>query len=76
MPRRTSSSYSKKFSSIERKLNKLGVYGYKLLGAGSGGYYCVISNQKHKKKLKKIFKKKYLDIKFDRLGAREVKISI
>tara|TARA_Y100000590_G_scaffold370425_1_gene432246 strand:+ start:2692 stop:2835 length:144 start_codon:yes stop_codon:yes gene_type:complete len=47
-----------------------------LLGAGSGGYYCVISSQNHKKKLKKIFKKKFLDIKFDNLGAREVKIII
>ena len=68
--------YLKKFSLIEKKLNKLGVYGYKLLGAGSGGYYCVISSQNQKKKLKKIFKKKFLNIKFDNLGAREVKISI
>ena len=68
--------YLKKFSLIEKKLNKLGVYGYKLLGAGSGGYYCVISSQDQKKKLKKIFKKKFLNIKFDNLGAREVKISI
>ena len=68
--------YLKKFSFIENKLNKLGVYGYKLLGAGSGGYYCVISSQGQKRKLKKIFKKKFLDIKFDNLGAREVKISI
>ena len=68
--------YLKKFSFIEKKLNKLGVYGYKLLGAGSGGYYCVISSQDQKKKLKKIFKKKFLNIKFDNLGAREVKISI
>ena len=68
--------YLKKFSLIEKKLNKLGVYGYKLLGAGSGGYYCVISSQDQKKKLKKIFKKKFLNIKFDKLGAREVKISI
>ncbi|MBC8294895.1 MAG: galactokinase [Pelagibacterales bacterium] len=68
--------YLKKFTFIEKKLNKLGVYGYKLLGAGSGGYYCVISSQDQKKKLKKIFKKKFLSIKFDNLGAREVKISI
>ena len=68
--------YLKKFSFIEKKLNKLGVYGYKLLGAGSGGYYCVISSQDQKKKLKKFFKKKFLNIKFDNLGAREVKISI
>tara|TARA_Y100000590_G_scaffold11662_1_gene14262 strand:+ start:1861 stop:2823 length:963 start_codon:yes stop_codon:yes gene_type:complete len=70
------SVYLKKFSPIENKLNNLGVYGYKLLGAGSGGYYCVVSSQKQKKELKKIFKKKFLDIKFDSLGAREVKISI
>ena len=70
------SIYLKKFSSIENKLNKIGVYGYKLLGAGSGGYYCIISNQKQKVKLKKIFKKKFLNIRFDNLGAREVKISI
>ena len=68
--------YLKKFSFIEKKLNKLGVYGYKLLGAGSGGYYCVISSQEQKSKLKKIFKKNFLDIRFDNLGAREVKISI
>ena len=47
--------YLKKFSFIEKKLNKLGVYGYKLLGAGSGGYYCVISSQGQKKKIKKNF---------------------
>ena len=70
------SVYLKKFKKIENKLDKIGVYGYKLLGAGSGGYYCILSNQKQKKKLKKIFKKKFLDIKFDSLGAREVKISI
>jgi len=68
--------YLKKFRLIEKKLKKIGVYGYKLLGAGSGGYYCVISSQDHKKKIKKIFKKKFLNIKFDNLGAREVKISI
>ena len=68
--------YLKNFNSIENQLNKLKVYGYKLLGAGSGGYYCVISSQSQKKKLKKIFKKNYLDIKFDNSGAREVKISI
>ncbi len=68
--------YLKKFSFIEKKLNELGVYGYKLLGAGSGGYYCVISSQDQKKKLKKIFKKNFLNIKFDNLGAREVKIFI
>ena len=68
--------YLKKFSFIEKKLKKIGVYGYKLLGAGSGGYYCVISSQGQKKKLKKVFKKKFLNIKFDNLGAREVKISI
>ncbi len=67
--------YLKKFSLIEKKLNRIGVFGYKLLGAGSGGYYCVISNQHQKKKLKKIFKKNFLNIKFDNLGAREVKIS-
>ena len=33
-------------------------------------------NLTNEKKLKKIFKKKFLDIKFDSLGAREVKISI
>ena len=66
----------KKFKKIENKLDKIGVYGYKLLGAGSGGYYCILSNQRQKKKLKKIFKKKFLDINFDSLGAREVKISI
>ena len=70
------SVYLKKFSFIENKLNKIGVYGYKLLGAGSGGYYCIISSQQQKIKLKKIFKKKFLDIRFDNLGAREVKISI
>ena len=70
------SVYLKRFKPIENKLNTIGVYGYKLLGAGSGGYYCVISSQNHKKKLKKIFKKKFLDIKFDNLGAREVKIII
>ena len=41
--------YLKKFSFIEKKLKKIGVYGYKLLGAGSGGYYCVISSQGQKK---------------------------
>ena len=50
--------YLKKFRLIEKKLKKIGVYGYKLLGAGSGGYYCVISSQDHKKKIKKIFKYK------------------
>ena len=67
--------YLKKFKTIENKLNKLGVYGYKLLGAGSGGYYCILSSQSQKKKLKKIFKKNFLNIKFDSMGAREVKIS-
>ena len=47
------------FIPISRKLDKIGVYGYKLLGAGSGGYYCILSNQRQKKKLKKIFKKKF-----------------
>ena len=68
--------YLNKFRTIENKLDKIGVYGYKLLGAGSGGYYCILSTQKQKKKLRKIFKKKFLDVKFDSLGAREVKIFI
>ena len=36
--------YLKKFRLIEKKLKKIGVYGYKLLGAGSGGYYCWTRN--------------------------------
>ena len=66
--------YLNKFENVEKKLNKLNVYGYKLLGAGSGGYYCVMSDNKTKMKLKKIFHKNYVNLKFDTLGAREAKI--
>ena len=57
----------------EKKLNLSGIYGYKLLGAGGGGYFCTISNQNAKKKLKQIFKNNYFDVKFDLKGAREIK---
>ena len=68
--------YLNKFKKIEKKLDTLNVYGYKLLGAGSGGYYCVISNNKTKKKLQKIFKNNFVSMKFDKLGVREVKINV
>ncbi len=57
----------------EKKLNLSGIYGYKLLGAGGGGYFCTISNQNAKKRLKQIFKNNYFDVKFDLKGAREIK---
>ena len=68
--------YLNNFKNIEKKLESMNVYGYKLLGAGSGGYYCIISNLKTKKKIKKMFGNKFVDIKFDKLGAREIKIIV
>ena len=68
--------YLNNFKNIEKKLKGMNVYGYKLLGAGSGGYYCIISNLKTKKKIKKMFGNKFVDIKFDKLGAREIKIVV
>lgn len=53
---------------IDNLINKLsqikGVYGLKLLGAGSGGCICVLSNLDVKKKLKELYKDNYIDIKF------------
>ena len=66
---------NKEILRIEKKLNFSGIYGYKLLGAGGGGYFCTISNQSSKKKLKKKFKGNYFDVKFDFKGARKIKLS-
>ena len=66
---------NKKILRIEKKLNISGIYGYKLLGAGGGGYFCTISNQSSKKKLKKKFKGNYFDVKFDFKGTRKVNLS-
>ena len=68
--------YLNHFKEIEKKLDTLNVYGYKLLGAGSGGYYCVISSNKTKKKLQKLFGNNFVSVKFDKLGVREVKINV
>ena len=64
---------NKDIMKTEKKLNLSGIYGYKLLGAGGGGYFCTISNQHAKKKLRQIFKNNYFDVKFDLKGAREIK---
>ena len=66
---------NKKIIKIEKKLDFSGIYGYKLLGAGGGGYFCTISNQQSKKRLKKIFKSNYFEVKFDFKGAREIKLN-
>ena len=52
------------------------MYGYKLLGAGSGGYYCVLSSNKTKKKLQKLFGNNFVSMNFDKLGVREVNINV
>ena len=66
---------NKEILRIEEKLNFSGIYGYKLLGAGGGGYFCTISNQSSKKKLKKKFKDNYFDVKFDFKGARRINLN-
>ena len=66
---------NKKILKIEKKLNFKGIYGYKLLGAGGGGYFCTISNESSKKELKKKFKGNYFDVKFDFKGARKIKLN-
>ena len=66
---------NKEILKIEEKLNFSGIYGYKLLGAGGGGYFCTISTQSSKKKLKKKFKGNYFDVKFDFKGTRKVNLS-
>ena len=70
------SIYLNHFKNIEKRLENLNVYGYKLLGAGSGGYYCVLSNFKTKMKLKNIFKNSYVDVVFEKKGVREIKINV
>ena len=62
---------NKEILKIEEKLNFSGIYGYKLLGAGGGGYFCTILNQSSKKK----FKDNYFDVKFDFKGARKINLS-
>ena len=66
---------NKEILKIEEKLNFNGIYGYKLLGAGGGGYFCAISNLSAKKILKKKFKDNYFDVKFDFKGARKINLN-
>jgi D-glycero-alpha-D-manno-heptose-7-phosphate kinase len=61
-------------SEIEKKIEKTNPYGFKLLGAGNGGYFCVIANKKSIVKLKRIFKKDFFKITFDEKGVRNIKL--
>lgn len=55
---------------IFKKVEKKGVYGGKLLGAGNGGFILILSSSKKKKKLMKYLKNyKYLDIKLENNGS-------
>lgn len=64
---------NKKIDLIYSKFLNLGVKGGKLLGAGGGGFFLLISNRKIKKKLKMKFKKKeIIDIKPDKDGSKTI----
>lgn len=57
-----------KFSSI---LDLVGISGYRIIGAGGGGFFLTIASEKQIKKLNKYLPKvKVLNIKFERQGSR------
>ena len=51
---------------------KLGAYGGKLLGAGSGGFMCFIVDKNKKKDFIKKFKLLHIPIKLDITGSQIV----
>ena len=64
-----------KINFIENKISKCNPYGYKLLGAGNGGYFCVIANKQSQKKLKKQFKENFFKINFDFDGVKNINLT-
>ena len=68
---------NKKFNDILNYLSKANSYGYKILGAGGGGFIFCILNKKQKKKLyDQVLNKKNLqiiDMKFEPYSTQVVK---
>ena len=57
---------------IDNYCKNIGCYGGKLLGAGGGGFYLVLANNEVKK-IKRKFKK-FLEIKFEKLGTQIINL--
>ena len=65
-----------KISKIFDKCIKLGSYGGKLLGAGNGGFFLIVSNSKTRKKIEKfIGKENLINFSFEKLGTHVTHIS-
>ncbi len=61
---------NKHINNLYEKTKKMGSYGGKLLGAGSGGYILIIASEKNKNSIKKNFNKKsILEIAVDESGS-------
>ena len=63
---------NKNIDSLYEKGMKLGAYGGKLLGAGSGGFMCFIVDKNKKKDFIKKFKLLHIPIKLDITGSQIV----
>jgi D-glycero-alpha-D-manno-heptose-7-phosphate kinase len=64
---------NKKIDLIYSRFLNLGVKGGKLLGAGGGGFFLLVSNKKIKNKLKiKLKKNEIIDIKPDKNGSKTI----
>jgi len=57
----------------EKILKTFDIYGLKLLGSGGGGYFLVVGSVDILKKLEKKFKEKYIKIKFELSGSKQIK---
>ena len=60
-----------KINKFGEKLKLLGINGYRIIGAGGGGFFLCVVNKKKLNKLNKYFPKlKILDIEFEPKGTR------
>ena len=65
----------KAIESISKKLSSLGVDGHRLVGAGGGGFFLCLLNDKNLKKLKKNFvNSKIIGIDYEPQGSRVVSL--
>ena len=63
---------NKDIDRLYEKGMKLGAYGGKLLGAGSGGFMCFIVDKNKKADFVKKFKQLYIPVKLDITGSQIV----
>ena len=63
-------------NNMSNKLNKINIVGHRLVGAGAGGFFlCLVNNKTLISKMRKTFKnKKIIEVEYDPQGSRVISL--